>query len=92
MENKTPEELKEILKKKIIESTAKEVTDSFIVTAVFSYWWLAQIVMVLLKITKVLTCSWTIIWLPLWSFLVTLGLCMIIGILLCAKRISELER
>ena len=92
MEDKTPEEIRELLRKQIIEDTAKEVTDTPIVEFIFSYWWLAQIAMIILKVIKVLSCPWRIIWLPLWAFLATLVLCMVIGVCLCAKRVSEFER
>lgn len=92
MENKTPEEIRELLRKQIIEETAKEVSDTPIVEFIFSYWWIAQIAMIILKVIKVLSCPWRIIWFPLWAFLTTLVLGMVIGICLCIKRVSEFER
>ena len=90
MDNNMPDEIKEILRKKIIEDTVKEVTENFMAHLVFSYWWIAQIIMLLLKVTKVLTCSWLIVMFPTLAFGTTLTLCMGIGILLTVRRISKL--
>jgi len=85
------EKVKEIVRKKIMDETIKEVTGCLPAKFVFAYWWIAQIIMLALKLTKVLTCSWSIIWLPLWSFLTAITLCFIIGLVISVQRILKFE-